>query len=217
MTAYYAAMTRPALIALTLGLCACSPASIHGTIDGDPVQRARSAFFDTIDLDFGVLGSLEYTIIVVTNVPEGCDVMEEMYSTVELTCDGLCDAYIDTYEDFNMHKDEYYTLWMTLNTGDGDEGEFDFDDDLGEEEFTADYSSWDARPLQDAGECEDECEDGDLLDADVEDGDDGLLEIKSADSDTVVGRFDIEFGGSEELKGSFKASECDMEEWSIFF
>jgi hypothetical protein len=186
---------------------------MRGQIDGERVQGPRSAFFDTLDLDFGVLGSIEMVIIVVTSLPDGCDVLDDIYSTFEPSCEDLCDEYIDIAEDYSLNADEYYMLWMTANTEDGDEGEFDFDNDLGDEEFSADYFSFDARPLHDTDDCEDACKDGDLLDAEIEQGKDGTLVINRADSDVVTGRFNIEFGGNDELTGSFKATECDMSQW----
>lgn len=210
-------MTRSLLVALTLCLGACSPASVRGQIDGDNVGGARSAFFDTVDFDFGVLGSIEYVVVAITDLPNGCDVLEDLYTTVEPTCDDVCDAYIDIVEDNKIKQDDYFILWMVANTEDGDEGEFDFDEELGDEEFTASYSAFDAAPLYDAGDCEDECEDGDLLDADIEDGKDGTLVIKKSDSDVVIGNFDVDFGGDDRLTGSFKAEECDMSDWIWFF
>jgi len=203
---------RRLLIALTSVVCACSPASIHGQIDGDPVAGARSAIFDTIDLDFGVLGSIEQLVIILTSVPDACEALDDLYSISELGCDDICDEIVDMGEDYSFNQDEYYTITIVANTEDGEEGEFDFDDKLQDEEFTADYFAFDATAFQDSDECEDQCEDGDLLDGDLEDGDDGVLTIKKSDGDVVAGKFEIEFG-SDELKGSFRATECNMSDW----
>ena len=58
-----------------------------------------------------------------------------------------------------------------------------------------------------------EREENDLLDPEVDDGEDGDLELFGEDDDHLKGRFEIDMGGDDALKGRFTAEHCDMSDW----
>jgi hypothetical protein len=188
-------------------------------VDGDRVGGASDAFYETIEVDLGGLVQFNWLIIMITDFGEGCDVFEEIFETVESNCDDLCDEYVDIAEAFKLQSRDYWTFTMiAVNDNDDFEGEFDYDDEPFEEEFTATFSTFDVAPLLDHGDCEDECEDLDLLESDDELGDRGDLEITHWDEgDTITGRYEVEFGGDEGVKGGFKAEHCNMKDWLWFF
>ena len=205
----------PFLCLPLLLLAACGPASVSGRVDGEGVGGASDAFYDEIRIDFGPFGELEYLVVMVSDFAPGCDIFEDFFTTIEPTCDDLCDEYIGYAEEYHLGRDDYWSLAFVVNVSDGIDDVFDFDEDLGDSEFTASFSSWDTRPLHDPAECEDACEDRDLLEAEVDEGKDGELELAD-EGDRIRGRFDLQLGGDDALKGSFSAHACDMEEWIWF-
>ncbi len=199
---------------LVTSLAACGPASVGGSVDGERVGGARDAFYDTLRLDFGPFGELEYLVVMVTDFDEGCAVFEEFFDIVEFSCDDLCDEYVDVAEQYRLDARQW-SLALVVNTSDGIDGAFDLDDELGDGEFTASFTSWDTAPLRDPTTCEEACEDGELLDSDVDQGEGGTLEL-AEDEDRIKGRFELELGGDDRLDGSFTATECDMADWLFF-
>jgi hypothetical protein len=201
-------------VTLPLLLAACGPASVGGRVDGERVGGARDAFYDRLSLDFGPFGELEYLVVMLTDFDEGCAVFEEFFDIVEFSCDDLCDDYVAVADEYRL-DDRQWSLAFVVNTSDGVDGAFDLDGRLGDGEFTASFSSWDTGPLRDPGTCEAACEDEDLLDSDVDTGEDGTLELEQ-DGDRLGGRFALDLGGEDRLEGSFTATECDMADWLFF-
>lgn len=199
-----------------LSLVGCGPASLHGTIDGERVGGARDAFYDTVGVDLGPLGEYELLVVMLTDFADGCEVIEAFAEANEPSCEERCEEILGISEDFRLGGDRFWGTTFSVNTSDGIDGRFEHDGDLGEGEFTSSFSLWDGEPLRDADACEDACEDGELLVADVENGEDGELELEQ-DGDVIVGRFDVSYGGDEGMKGSFVAQPCDMGEWLELF
>ena len=196
-------------------LWGCGPASLSGEVDGGRVGGARDAVFDTYSLDLGPFGELDYAVVVLTDFADACEVLEAYTDAFEGDCEERCEGYVDVTEEFGLGAESYWSFSMTLNVSDGEEGEFDLDTELGDGEFVASFSSWDARPLQDQDSCEESCKDNELFDADEEEGEDGRVEITRAETDLMSGRFDVELGGDEGLGGSFDARPCDTEDWAF--
>ena len=208
-------MRRTTLL-LTM-LWGCGPASLSGQVDGERVGGARDAVYDTYSLDFGPFGELEFALVVLTSFPEACEVVEE-YSEAARggDCEERCEAIVAVSEEYGLRDERYWTFSMTVNVSDGEEGVFDYETDTSsveDEEFYGVFSSWDGRALQDQAACEEACEDGELLDPSDEEGEDGELEITRADGETLSGRFDVDLGGDERVRGGFDARPCDTEEW----
>ena len=200
---------------LLLALAACGPASVSGSVDGERVGGARDAFYDELVIDLGPLGEFTFVAVFVSDIPDACQVFEEVFETIEPVCDDRCDEYIDIADTFGLGHDEYWALAMVFSADGSIDGEYDYDADLSEDEFTAAISRYDTSVLQDAGTCEDACEDGELLLPDDEDGNSGVAELER-DGDELKGSFDIDLGGDDRLKGSFRATECDITDWFFF-
>ncbi|MEQ1505663.1 MAG: hypothetical protein ABMB14_25745 [Myxococcota bacterium] len=201
------------IVPVVMALGACGPAHLGGQIDGEPVGGARDAFFDTLSVNLGPLGDYEATVVVVTDFPTACDVYDDLASTFELSCDALCDEYLDLAETYHLRQETYWSTIFTVNTSDEEVGTFDYDPAVGEGEFSTAFYRYDGTDLFDADACEDACEDGELLQAEDEQGEDGELEIDRADSELIHGRFDVDFGGDDRLSGGFSARPCDTSDW----
>lgn len=207
-------MNRLSWLPLVGLLGACGPASVSGVVDGQGVGGARDALYDTLELDFGPLGELNVMLVIVTDIPQACDVYEEFFETVEPNCESRCDDYMGIARDYLGSK-EYWSLTISAVSNGSFENTYDYEDDqLDDEEFALGFARYDAEPLYDADACEDACQDGDLLVPDEETGNGGDLEITAYESgDYVKGRFDVDMGGDERLRGSFTAAHCDMVDW----
>lgn len=191
-------------------LAACGPASVSGEVDGDRIGGARDAIYDTVEF-----GPFELMVVVITDFPDACTVYEEFWETIEPNCDDRCDDYRDIAEDYLGGKD-YWSLALAIVPGGSFEDEYDYEPDIpGEDEFNLAFRKYDVEPLYDADDCEDARQDGELLLPDLENGNDGDLEILLYDDDDeiVKGRFEVDMGGEEALRGSFTATECNMVEW----
>lgn len=195
-------------------LFACAPVRVGGIVDGEPVRGASDAIFDTVDVDYGWFGSWRGTIVLLTEFPDACEVYEALYDVEPTSCDDLCEEYIEVVEAHGLRADHYWSTVIAINTASGEEGTFDLDQDLGDEEFALGLYDYDNVPLQGADACEEACKDEDLLVPDIEEGEDGELEIDRADHDVVQGRFEVEFGGDDRLDGAFSARPCDMDDWT---
>lgn len=195
----------------------CGPARLSGQIDGDPVGGARDAYFDTIEISIPFLGSFDYQVIVLTDFPDGCETVSDVSDAYDFGCDEICDELVPVAEEHGLREDEYWTTTLVANVSDGVDGMFDYDQELNEAEFTASFSTWDTRAIHDQAACEEACLDGDLLAATGEDGEDGELELElSDDGEVLAGRFDVDFGGDDQLSGRFNATACDTRDtWFI--
>lgn len=207
-------MIRAGWIVLLAALSACGPASVSGVVDGQRVGGARSAIFDALELDFGPFGEVNVLVVVLSDIPNSCDVFEDFFETIEPNCEDRCDEYTDIAQDALGAK-EYWQMNLTAVSTGSFEDEFDYEEgQLENDEFNLNFLRYDAEPLYDSGDCEDECQDGDLLVADQETGNGGDLEITEYDSkDFVKGRFQVDMGGDEDVQGSFTAEYCNMGEW----
>ncbi len=200
------------------GLWGCGPASVSGVVDGDSVGGARSAVYDTIELDFGAFGEANFMVVMLTDVPDACEVFEDFYTKIEPNCEDTCDNYRDVAEEFLGSKSYWRTDLLVLANG-SFETDYDYEEDvLGSDEFQLNFYRYDAEPLYDADACEDTCLDSELLAPDRESGNGGRLEIVEFDStdDFVRGKFEVDMGGDEDLRGSFRAEHCDMGDWIPF-
>jgi hypothetical protein len=158
---------------------------------------------------------IEYSVVVVTDVPDACEVFLAMDDAEETSddCEELCASYLQIADDHDLDEDEYWSVMFTVNTNDGAVGGFDYADLADEtDEFTAIYSRLDARDLVDQATCESACEDQELLTSEDELPDDGSLELEEVDDEQLPGTFTLEFGGTDLLEGSFDADPCDVEE-----
>lgn len=208
-------LTRPVAPLLAAALLAgCGPASVSGMVDGDRIGGAVDAIYDTIEVDLGALGEVNVMLLIVSDIPDSCQVFEEFYEDLNLSCEELCDNYVDTAEQYLGRKD-YWALNLSLVSNGSFEDVYDYEEGstLEDEEFQLAFYKYDAEPLYDDDSCEDACEDQDLLEPDQENGNSGELEIVEQDGDLVRGRFEVDMGGDEGLRGSFTATECDMVEW----
>jgi hypothetical protein len=129
----------------------------------------------------------------------------------EFGCDDVCEEYVALAEEHGL-SDDHWTTLLSVNTTDGRSDTFELDQDLQEGEFVASFNGYDTAPLHDPGQCEDTCEDGDLLVPEVDQGQDGELELEE-DGDLLRGRFGLSFGGDDGLDGRFVAEPCDMADW----
>lgn len=207
-------MHRARWIPLVLTLSACGPASVSGVVDGQRVGGARSAIFDALELDFGPIGEVNVLYVILTDVPNACDVYEDFFENIEPNCEDRCDDYTDIADEY-LGRPEYWQINLVAVTNGSFEDDFDYDEgQLDNDEFALSFLRYDAEPLYDNDDCEDECLDGDLLVPDEETGNGGDLEIVEYDSkDFVKGRFEVDMGGDEDLRGSFNAEYCNMAEW----
>ncbi|MCB9685010.1 MAG: hypothetical protein H6738_07695 [Alphaproteobacteria bacterium] len=204
---------RAALVASVLALGGCGPVSGGGSVDGERFGGGQSAIFDRFDFDFfGV--DWEQTTIFLTDIPDACNTMEDMAEafTDANDCDDLCDNYQDVAEKRHLVSRRYWTMSVVVNTSDDREGSFDFDRDLADGDFVADFSWLDGEQAFDRDLCENACEDDDF-DDDSEDGEDGDLEILQHDSDLLEGDMQVDFGGDDSANMHFTADRCDMTDW----
>ena len=194
------------LAALLMG---CGPVSVSGVVDGERVGGARSAIFDNLEL-FGT----DTVLVLLTDIPDACKTYEEIFEALATdTCDDRCDNLKDVADE-RLGRKGYWSVVIGSFTTGSVEDTYDYEQAPGNDEFNLLYQSWDVQPLYDTNSCEEECEDGDLLDPDEETGNSGELEIVEYDSkDFVKGRFEVDMGGDEELRGSFNAEHCDMVDW----
>lgn len=201
-------MRMPTLLCL---VAACGPAHLGGTVDGEPVGGARDAFYDSLSVDLGPL-SYDAHVVVITNFADGCEVFEEFTETFEPNCEERCEAYLEIAETYHLRGESLWSATLYANTSDGVDAEFDLDPAVGDGEFSASFAIWDGEPLQDVDACEEACKDNELLESDVEDGEDGVLTLEEGD-ELLRGRFEVDFGGDDAVSGSFAARPCDMENW----
>ncbi len=208
-------LATAAAIAAVFGLSGC-PNTMNGKVDGDTVGPARDAIYDIAEVDFfGVEAA--YVMIVITGVPNACEVWED-FDDVDWNdgCDDYCEELNEVAVE-HLHHDFYWNLSISLHAEDDNsvEAEYDWDDEFGEEEFTASVERWDVSLLYDVDACEEECDDGDPVidDDNGEDAEDGTVVISRYDSsdDIIVGDYEIEFDSADEVvSGQFKATECDL-------
>ncbi len=196
-----------------LFLTACGPASVSGVVDGERVGSAQDAFFDVVELDFGIFGEVNFLVVVLTDVPDACDVYQDVFAGNFQTCEDRCDTYVQIGED-TLGKDSYWSTTLIAHS-DGDFiREYEYDEDLGEDEFTLGFARIDTTAMYDQATCEEACRDGELLEADNETGNDGVLDIKDfVSGDSASGNFNVDMGNDEGLRGSFTAHECDTSAW----
>lgn len=196
-----------------VGLVGCGPASVSGMVDGDRIGGAVDAIYDTLEVNLGPFGEVNVMLVILSNIPDSCQVFEDFYENVEPTCEDRCDGYMETAEDYLGGK-EYWALNLSLVSNGSFEDTYDYEEgQLEDEEFQLSFFKYDAEPLYDEDACIDACEDLDLLEPDTENGNDGDLEILEEDGDLVRGRFEVDMGGDEGLRGSFTATECNMVDW----
>lgn len=207
-------MPRKSWFVLLLA-AACSPVGVSGSIDGARVGGARDAIYDTVGVDIPFLGDIEVTIVILTDFPDACATFESFYDEAIGTCDDVCEEYTQLQQELHLNQEGYWSTVLTVNTSDGTDGTFTFDTNPDDGEFAAGYNAYDAVPLRDAGDCEDACDDGELLVPDSEGAEEGELEMAAKD-DRLTGKFDVNFGGEDGLRGSFSAAPCDMGDWGAF-
>ncbi len=204
------------LTTLTLG-AGCAN-TINGSIDGERVGTARDAIYDEVEVDVPFLGSMHLVYVTVTTVPNACEAYDEMMDIDWNGCDDYCDDLYDFATRY-LGLDQYWNLTMALWPGGSVETEYDYGNDV-DDEFTATISRWSVANLYDPAACEDECEDGDEpAPTENDDGEDGFIDIaKYEEKEMVKGSYEIDFGGSDVLKGNFNATYCDMglDNWDIF-
>ena len=196
-----------------LFLTACGPASVSGHVDDERVGSARDAFFDVVEFDAGIFGEVNFLVVVISDIPDACEVYQDVFADAFQTCEDRCDDYTQLAEDA-LGKDSYWSTTLVAHS-DGDfVREYDYDADLGSDEFSLGFARLDATPMYDQDTCESSCEDGELLDADNETGNSGGLEIvEYVRDESVKGNFEVDMGSEEQLKGSFKAHKCDTSSW----
>lgn len=201
----------PAMLAYTLGwllLPGCGPAAVGGTVDGEEVGGARDAIYDRI-----AFGPLEYTIVVVSDYRDSCEVTDAFLDAFAFDCEERCEEYVAIVDAYDLDHDSYWNLSFTLNTSDLQEGVFDHDEGLADEEFVASFVRWDATPMRDVAACEEACEEGELLVGDEELAEGGTVEIVDVDESSIEGTFEVALGGADGLEGRFLAEPCDLESW----
>jgi hypothetical protein len=201
---------RNSLLSLLLVAVGCGPASLGGVVDGERVGGARDAVWDDVELDFGPFGEWSATTVLVTDIPNSCEVLDDMADAFEFDCEERCEEYLDVLERHNLGQDSYFALSIYADTSDGAEGSFGHDDEVGEGEFDASFVRWDVSVIADPAACEEACEEGELLESESEEVDGGELELAGFDGDILSGRFTVEFGGDEGVQGSFHAASCDL-------
>lgn len=198
-------------------LWGCGPARLSGEVDGHRVSGARDAVYDTYSLELGPF-DWDFVAITIASFPDACDLIDDISEAYEGSCEDRCEEIVAISEEHGLRDDEYWTFSMLVNVSDGDEGEFDYESDtsnIEDEEFAATFSRWDGRQLTDRSACEEACEDGELLDPDDEQGEDGTLEITRAEGEVFSGRFDVDLGGDEGARGGFDARPCNTEDWIL--
>jgi len=198
---------------LLVGLAACDDVSVEGTVDGEEVGGARDAIYDILDLEVPFVGDIEFTVVVLSDTEDFCEVTQAFADADEDAedCEELCTAYLQVVEDFDLDPESFWTLMLSVNTSDAAEGAFDFEELVAEEgEFTASFSRFDASDLSDQSLCESACEDIELLEAEVEVPESGTTELEAVSDEELPGTFTLEFDGGDALEGSFEADRCDL-------
>jgi hypothetical protein len=204
---------RKNVISLLLLAAGCGPASLGGLVDGERVGGARDAVWDEVEVDWGPFGEWSATTVLVTDIPNTCEVLDAMADAYEFDCEERCEEYLEVLETHHLGQERYFMLSIYADTSDGAEGSFSQDEEVGEGEFNASFASWDVSVIADPDACEEACEEGELLeDESEEDTDGGELELGGFDGDILSGRFIVEFEGDEGVEGSFHAESCDLGE-----
>jgi hypothetical protein len=204
------------LVLAVVVLGACSSNTISGTIDGESVSSARSAIFDEVELDLGILGEYRVFQLLVTDIPDACAFYDRL-TLVEpsLDCDATCIEYAGIADEY-LGADDYYTLSMNIRSDVLVEDTYDYDAGVdGNDTFSASYTAYDVAVISDANLCEDACEEADpLLGQDADAGQSGLVELTHrVEYAQLVGSYEVGFGGEDTVKGKFDAEFCDMGDW----
>lgn len=199
---------------IALGLAGCGDVRVDGTVNGQAVGGARSAIFGDIDFDVPFLGSIEFTSVILSDVPDACEVFTELIDAEAAAddCPAVCASFVQIADDHGLDPVEYWTLNLTVNTNDGAVGGFSFADLADEtDEFTASFARVDGAQIADLARCESACEDGGLLLSEDEVPDAGSLELAALEGEELPGELTLEFGGTDTLEASFEADPCDLE------
>lgn len=210
---YARAMRYLTLLAVLCG--GCGSVRVSGTVDDRAIGGARDAIFDQVSVDVPFLGTYEATVLILTDFPDACEVLEDLYTVVVPGCEARCDDYLDLVELHNLTQDEAWSLGLVLNTSDEDT-DFTLSNDLQAGTFTAGFTHYDTAPLLDEALCVETCQEHDLLDGEYSSGRSGTLELTDQDDEQLRGSFELSLQDDDTLQGSFRASRCDMEQWLWF-
>ena len=208
------AVTRLAALGTALALStACSSTSVRGEVDGTPAVGARTAIFDTIEVNLFGFG-FESTIVMLSDIPNGCEVFEELTRVRTADCVDTCTDLGSVGNDY-LGRDDYWATYIVLNPYDDHVGTYVYDSGLqGEGEFTTTFSALDFSEVYNQESCEDECfANNALITMDDEESDAGTVTIEAFENNVELqGDFEIEFPGDESLRGTFKAEHCNLED-----
>ncbi len=188
---------------------ACSSTSVSGEVDGTPANGARSAIFDNIQF-FGI----ETTVLLISDMPDGCEVFEELTRVRVADCVDTCTDLGSVGDEF-LGRDDYWVANIALNPYDDHIGTYAFDGGLNSEgEFSMTFSALDFSEVYNQESCEDECfANNELIGSDDEESDGGTITVDAFENNVeMTGDFEIDFPGDERLQGRFKAEHCNLED-----
>lgn len=206
---------RSLLFVLPLLVTGCAN-SISGEVNGTPTPRLKDAVYDATTIDFGIFGELRVVVLMLTDAPEACTVLDQL-ADVSGSCSEQCDDLVQINETW-LGDEDYWITQMAVRVEDDMLRTFTHDDDWGENEFTGSWMGMDLTNLQSLEECMNECEEGDdPVPTDTEDIIDGTLTFEEYQQGVELsGQFDLIYEGQEYQEGSFEASACNLEDWYWF-
>ena len=203
-------------MAFILGLLGCST-SISGSVDGATASNARTAIFDEVTVDLPFLDDLTAFRVVLTDMPDACATLEEVFEATASggDCSERC-ANLTAVTSEQLGASSYWGLSLDATADAGVTQTYAFDTSFDAlDAFDASFSTWEMRAAYDQAACEDECRDGNdaivFTDDAAEGGSftvDGYTELSE-----MTGEFEVDFGAGDALKGRFQASRCDMSGW----
>ena len=187
----------------------CGPTRVTGNLGGDNIGGGRDAVIgDEISVELPIVGITRVAPVVITQFAGACDVLEVFTAALPTDCDDHCEDIDDAIRGASVDKEDAWAIVMLLNASEDLEERFDVALYPTADNVAARYVTWDTTPLEDPNRCEDECEEGDLLEPDVFPFIEGDVRVIDEDSDKIEGELDLSLDGGS-VEGRFLARECD--------
>lgn len=203
-------------MALALGVFGCSN-TVSGSVDGSAASNVRTAVFDEVTVDLPFLDDLTAFRLVLTDMPDACATLEEVFEATSAggDCSESC-ANLTAVATERLGAPSYWGLTLDATADAGVVQTYSFDSSFDAlDAFDASFSTWDMSAAYDQAACEDQCRDGNDVIVFADDAAEaGTLTVDAytALSD-ISGEFEVDFGAGDQLKGRFEATRCDMSAW----